>query len=220
MKKFFIIFFLTIIIILSLVYVDYFNAKTNNTFPKLSLKSEDEDSIKYSGVFYRVWYCKANKKYMLSTYSEIDVCPKNYVYKQGVYKNNNGVEISKRDLQLLTHDGVYTSEMVENFKNSKDVDNAVYVAFNYLRLSYKVINENDAYKIVVFPEFREVEGNYKWEYNENKNYYCLSKDSKSYAKYDNYACGLFVPFKMDKKWCELYKDSTLVYEENIESLCN
>ena len=219
MKKVLVIFFLTIIIVASLVYVDYFNAKTNNTYPKLSLKSENDDSIKYNAVLYRVWYCKANKRYMISTYSEGEVCPKNYEYKNGIYTNTNGVEISKRDLQLLTHDGVYTSEMIENFKKEEEVKDALYVAENYLKNNYKVINETDTNRIIVFPEFKEVDGNFSWEYDETTNYYCLSSDSKSYAKFDNNECGEFIEFKMDKKWCELYSNSTLVYEDNIEGLC-
>ena len=79
--------------------------------------------------------------------------------------------------------------------------------------------QNTTNRIIVFPEFKEVDGNFSWEYDETTNYYCLSSDSKSYAKFDNNECGEFIEFKMDKKWCDLYTNSTLVYEDNAELLC-
>lgn len=219
MKKFFIIFFIIIILVSSLVYVDYFNTKTNNTYPKLSLKSEDDDSVIYSAVLYKVWYCKANKRYMIGSYSEDDICPKNYEYNNGVYINTQGVSFSKKDLQLLTNDGVYTSEMIENMTTDSEVEDAVYVASEYLKNNYKVVNETESNKIIVFPEFVEEDGNYKWVYNENENFYCLSSDEKSYAVLNDDGCGEFVKFKIEDKWCEKYKNSTLVYEDHIEELC-
>ena len=220
MKKTFIIIVLLLIVFASLVYVDYFNTKTNKTFPKLALKSENDDAVIYTAILYRVWYCKVNKMYMIGSYSEKDVCPKNYEYVNEVYTNSQGVNITKRDLQLLTKDGVYTSEMIENLANDKQVEDAVYVAYNYLKTSYKVINETETNKIVVFPEFKEVNGNYEWVYDESDNYYCLSKDGTQVAKFDNLVCGKYVKIKMDERWCESYKTSTLVYDENVESLCD
>ena len=221
MKKFIITFIIALVVLSSLVYVDYFNTKTNNTFPKLALKSENDDAVIYTAIMYRVWFCKANRVYMIGSYKEDSICPKNYKYVNDVYKNDNGVNISKRDLQLLTNDGVYTSEMIEAMNSDKEVESAVYVAFNYLKNIYKVVDENESNKIIIFPEFKEVDGSYKWVYEEGEdNYYCLSSDEKSYAKMNDNVCGKYQSFKMDEKWCESYKNSTLVYEDKIEELCN
>ena len=220
MKKFLIIFFILVIVVFSLVYVDYFNTKTNNTYPKLALKSENEDAVVYSAILYKVFYCKANKKYMLASYQEGNVCPKNYEYVNDEYENAHGIKISKRDLQLLTNDGVYTSEMIENMTSNKQVEDAVHVAYNYLKNIYKVVNETESNKIIIFPEFKSNNGNYEWVYEEEEdNYYCLSKDELSYAKYGNEKCGTYEKFEMDKEWCENYKNSTLIYEDKIEELC-
>ncbi len=78
MKRFIVVLIILLIVLFSLVYVDYFNTKANNTFPKLSLKSENDDAVIYTAVLYRVWYCKANKKYMIGSYSEDNIGPKNY----------------------------------------------------------------------------------------------------------------------------------------------
>lgn len=220
MKKFIIILLLVLIVIASLIYVDYFNTKTNNTFPHLALKSENEDAIIYTAVMYKVWYCKVNKKYMIGSYSEDNICPKNYKYVNDVYTNSNNVKISKKDLQLLTNDGVYTHEMIENMTDKKQIEDAIYVTTNYMKNIYKIVNETPEYKIIVFPEFKEIDGNYSWVYEESEDgYYCLSSDSKQYAKYENEVCGEYEPFKMDDKWCSLYKNSTLVYDEEILDLC-
>ena len=220
MRKFIIIIIIVLVVLSSLIYVDYFNTKTNNTYPKLALKSENEDAFIYNAVLYRVWYCKANKKYMIGSYTEDNICPKNYEYSKGMYTNSNGVAISKRNLQLLTNDGVYTSEMIENMTNEKQVEDAVYVAETYLKSLYKVVDEMDNYKLIVFPEFKEVDGNYSWEYEiPSDDYYCLSEDGKKYAKLENEVCGKYETFKMDKKWCELYKGSTLVYDDSLNDLC-
>ena len=220
MKKFIITFIIAIVILSSLVYVDYFNTKTNNTFPKLALKSENDDAVIYTAVMYRVWFCKANRRYMIGSYNEDSICPKNYKYVNGMYKNSNGVNISKKDLQLLTNDGVYTSEMIESMTDDKQVEEATNVAFSYLKYIYKVVNETETNKIIVFPVFKEEDGNYKWIYEEDEDkYYCLSEDEKSYARYSNDTCGKFEKFKMDEKWCESYKNSTLVYDDNAQQYC-
>ena len=212
-------------------YIDYYIAKTKNTNPKIALKKElNSDLIVYNGMFYRMWYCKVNKTYTVGSYSDKDaICNKNYEYKDGYYTNNAGIKISKRDLQLLTNTGIYTSEMVENINSDTQLENAIHVAYDYEINKYKVVVKDnkelevDDYKIVVFPEFKEVEDNYDWMYDESDttNYYCISKNKGtiSKAKYDGNECLEFEQIKMDKNWCENYKNSTLSYEDNIEKLC-
>ena len=156
---------------------------------------------------------------MVGSYSEDNICPKNYEYNNGIYVNTQGVSFSKKDLQLLSNDGVYTSEMIENMSSENQVEEAIHVAYDYLKINYKVVNETETNKIIVFPEFKEVDGNYKWEYNENENFYCLSSDEKSFAPFNDNECGAYEKFKMDEEWCKNYKNSTLIYEDHAEELC-
>ena len=222
MKKIIITIIVVLLIMSALVYFDYFNVKTNNTSPKISLKEKISDSqTLYKAFFYRVWYCDTNKTYTIGSYSDADaICPINYSYVEGYYTNSEGIKISKRDLQLLTNDGIYTSEMVEAMNSNKQVEDAVHVAYNYGRYKYKLTSKksSDGYKLIVLPEFKEEENNYKWVYDE-ENLYCLKdSDKTSIAKYED-SCGKFEVIKMDKDWCDSYTSSTLVYEENINKYC-
>ncbi len=207
-------------------YIDYYVAKTKNTNPKMAIKKEiNSDLIVYNGMFYKMWYCKVNKVYTIGSYGDKDaICNKNYEYTDGYYTNASGIKISKKDLQLLTNTGIYTGEMIENMSSDTQVENAIHVAEDYESTKYKTVNQIDDYKIVVFQKFKEdSNGNYKWIYDENdtSKYYCLSKNKNilSKAKYDGVECGEFEQIKMDDKWCENYKNSTLVYEDDIEKLC-
>ena len=120
---------------------------------------------------------------------------------------------------MLTNDGIYTSEMIENMTSEKQVEDAVYVASTYLSRFYKVLEEHEKYKLVIFPEFKEVDGNYEWVYEENDNYYCISLDERLISKMENEKCSKIEPFKIDEKWCGLYKNSTLVYDDDVANLC-
>lgn len=222
MKKFLIIVIVILVIIASLVYIDYFNVKTNNTSPKISLKEKINDNqIIYKAVFYKVWYCKTNKTYTIGSYSDIDaVCPIDYAYVDDYYTNAEGIKISKRDLQLLTNDGIYTREMVEAMNSEKQVEEAVHVAYSYGKYKYKVSSTkgNDGNKVVMLPDFKEEDGYYKWVYDEEK-LYCIKDGEKlSIADYSD-KCGKFEVVKMDEKWCEAYKTSTLIYEDKINRFC-
>ena len=221
--KFVIFLVIVAVIITGAVYLDYFNTKANNTSPKISIKEESDDYILYKSILYRVLYCKTNKRYIIGSYSEDVVCPKNYAYVDDSYTNEEGIKISKRDLQLLANDGVYTSEMIENMNSNKQVESAVHVAYNFGKTKYSVIKSEKNYKLVVFPEFKEEDGTYKWVYDEEdkENYYCLTanKYDISYAKYTNGSCGKYEKLKMDEEWCGTYENSTLVYEDGIGALC-
>jgi hypothetical protein len=219
--KLLIIIFIVFLFISSIVYIDYFNAKSNNTNPKISIKVESENSILYKAAFYRVYYCKTNKKYVFADYNEEVVCPNNYNYINGYYTNSEDISISKRDLQLLTNDGIYTSEMIEGLKTEGEVKNAVNVAYEFGLIKYKVLEETDEYSVVLFPEFEEDEDGYDWKYDEESNKYCFKGENYNYlmAKYDNNKCGKYERVKMNEQWCTSYKTSTLVYLKGIENLC-
>lgn len=222
MKKVLIIIIVTLVLLASIVYIDYFNAKANSTSPKISLKENlDNNQILYKAVFYKVWYCKTNKTYTITSYSDVDpICPIDYRYVDGYYTNSEGIKISKRDLQLLTNDGIYTAEMIEAMNSNKQVEDAVHVAYNYGKYKYKFssIKSEDGNKLVMLPDFSLEDDNYKWIYNED-NLYCIKeKGNLLIAKYEN-KCGKYETIKMDKDWCQNYKSSTLVYEDNIEKYC-
>ena len=77
----------------------------------------------------------------------------------------SGYKISQRDLEIITKNGIYTSEMIEAMKNNKSLNDAVYVASLYGKTVYKKIvdkNDNeilvDDNYLVVFPEFKKVKG--------------------------------------------------------------
>ena len=220
-KKILIISFIVILVLSGLIYIDYFIAKTTTTHPKISLKERlDENSVVYKAVLYKVWYCKSNKTYTFGDYNDKDaICPKDYSYVDGFYTNSAQIKISKRDLQLITVEGVYTSDMVENFSSKKQVEDAVHVAYEYGKYKFKETSDksSDGYKLVLLRDFKEENSNFKWIYDE-ENLYCL-KDDKYLAKYENEKCDNFVKIKMDKSWCENYENSTLVYEDKISDLC-
>ena len=223
-KKVLIYILIIVVVLGSLIFFDYFYTKTNNVAPKISLKSDlDENTVVYKAVLYKVWYCKNSNTYYIGDYNDKDaICPKKYTYVYGYYINDQDVRISKRDLQLLTNDGLYTSEMVENMKDTTEVENAVYVAYNYGIKKYKEEGSKSSkgYNLVLLPEFKEDNTNFKWIYDESKKY-CLKTDKNNdyLADYVNDECGEFVKIKMDQKWCENYKNSTLKYDDNIEKLC-
>ena len=112
-----------------------------------------------------------------------------------------------------------------------DINNALYVVSKYEMLEYNNITLKngdklkslDGYEIIVFPTFKynSKTDSYKWTYDtkNTNNYYCLDKKTESYSKYSNYACGDFVKLTLDKKWCSLYKESTLSSNKEISKYC-
>lgn len=223
MKKVIITIIVILVVLSALVYFDYFYVKTNNTSPKISIKEEvNENQILYKAIFYKVWYCKTNKSYTIASYDEVDaVCPSNYAYVDGYYTNSEGIKISKRDLQLLVNNGIYTGDMVETINSNTMLESFVHVAYNYGKAKYKITSKksSDGHKLVMLSEFKEDDDVYKWIYDEEK-LYCL-KDNNSIALYDSKEekCGKYEKIKMDSEWCSNYKTSTLVYEDNISSYC-
>ena len=44
--------------------------------------------------------------------------------------------------------------------------------------------------------------------------------TKTFSKYENNTCGKeYQPLQFDSRWCSLYKNSTLIYKDDIEKLC-
>lgn len=234
-KKIFIIIILLLVVFSGCVYIDYFLVKTKNTFPKISIKEDvDDETIVYNAVFYKVWYCKNNKTMLIGSYNDRGaICPKKYTYDNGYYKNNMGVSISKKDLELLISDGIYTSEMIEDISSESDLKDKVYVASTYGESKYKKVDKDKregitletGVELVVFPQYIQNGEEYSWTYDYNvENFYCMKtlKDkTKTFSKYENGKCNeLYQGIKFDERWCSLYKNSTLIYKDNIEDLCN
>ncbi len=235
-KKIFIILFCIAIIFAILSYIDYFLVKNQNTLPRISLKKVDEDKgvIVYKALFYKVWYCTSDGTTIIGDYSDPEaVCPSAYVFIDDYYTNASGLKISKKDLLLMVYKNVYTNEMIEVMSTDSQVENAVYVAENYGKtfsrkvedISGTVHDKSQEYPIVIFPTFEKVDDTYEWVYDDtnSENYYCATVDSGVY-KYSNYRDGYcednFKAIKMDKRWCDLSGNTTLVYIEGyIKQLC-
>ena len=229
MKKIRKVIFILIIILLifaGAVYIDYFIASRNNTHPKIALKKKiDGGLFVYNGVFYRMWYCKATNTYTIGDYKDSDaVCVIVYDYDKGFYSNGAGIKISKHDLEMIKD--VYDSEVIETMNSDNVVENAVYVAENYAKLDYKVVEKDGKelktgkYSLVNLPKFEEKNDKYSWVIDEEKQY-CLddSKDIKLIAPFEENQCGEFVNLTYDKKWCELYTNSKLVFDEKVNDMC-
>jgi len=226
-----------IVVIFAVTYIDYFMAKTNNTYPKLALKSENKEKemITYKGFFYKMWNCTSEDTMLVGDYFDEDpVCPISYVFENGYYTNGAGFKISKRDIYLMISYNIYTNEMIDVMVSTEEVNNATYVAFEYGQTLNSIVEDKKAtfedddkeYALIVHPKFEKIADDYKWVFNhENEeDYYCARVDEDGlfeYAKYyDGYCVGEFEPIKMSEKWCELYKNSTLVYsEELVKGLC-
>ena len=227
-KKILIIILVLLILGGGIVYIDYFLVKTKNIVPKLSIKEEQNaDLIVYKAIFYKVWYCKTNDTITLGNYNDPDaICPREYEYVDGYYTNSLGVSISQKDLELIKN-GIYTSEMIEAMKSESEVKDAVYIAYNYGKIKYqKALDENkkelkssNGMNLIVFPEFIEENGEYKWIYNSEK-YYCLNETDNTYSEYIEEKCDQnYQKITLDKEWCGKYKNSILVYNDEIKKIC-
>ena len=111
--KIFIFIFIILLVFSAIVYIDYFCVKNKNIAPKIALKSEiNSETTEYKAIFYKVWYCNSNKKYMIGSYDDdSSICPIKYIYDEnGYYSNPQDIKISKRDIEVMTDNGYYTSE--------------------------------------------------------------------------------------------------------------
>ncbi len=236
-RKIFIILIILVIVIGGLSYLDYFLVKTNNELPRLSIKKEDKEKniVTYNALFYKVWYCKNSGTITIGDYSDPSpVCENDYNFVDDYYTNASSLKISKKNLLLMTDKNIYTKEMIDIMSTEDDVKTAVYVSETYGKTISKNVDSakgtisgaSKEYQIVVFPTFEKDKDTYGWVYDtENEeNYYCSIKNSDgemTYSKYtDGYCKGKFEPLRLEKKWCELYKNTTLVYNEDmIGKLC-
>ena len=225
-KRILFVIFIFLLIAAGVIYIDYFFASRNNTNPRIAIKKQIDDNLfVYNGAFYRMWYCKSNDTYTISDYKDSDgVCDPEYEYVNGYYTNGAGIKISKHDLEMIV--SIYDEDVIETFNSDSVLENAVYVAENYSKLKYKEIEENEKvvkagkYVLIEFPVFKEVKEKYTWVYEDEKRY-CLDDtgDIKKYALYTDNVCGEFANITYDKKWCDLYVNSKLFFDEKINEIC-
>lgn len=225
MKKLFVAIIILLLIFCGVCYIDYFLVKTKGSFPKIAIKKVDKDKhvTIYNAVLYKVWYCEDENKILIGGYGDPDnQCSNPLIYKDGYYINESNVKISKQDYDILISEGIYTNDMINIMLNNKEVNDAVYVANNYMLHKYEIVEEEKNYLLVVFPELKEKKNNYIWVYPENEDsYYCLfKKDGREYySKYENGKCSNEEKLlEYDQKWCSLYKSSTLVFLEEDNGL--
>ena len=234
LKKIFIIIVVLLVVFSGIVYIDYFLVKTKNAFPKIAIKEElNDETTVYKAILYKVWYCKNNKTLSIGNYSDKDaICPKKYTYKNGYYKNSMGIVISKHDLELLISQGIYTSEMIEDISTESDLKDKVYVALTYGKTKYKKVDKDkreditliNGVELVVFPSFEQKGEEYSWTYDYDIiNFNCMKTDkdkTKLFSKFENGECSEdYQKLQFDDRWCSLYKNSTLIYKDDIEKLC-
>ncbi len=225
-KRVLFILFIFLLIIAGAVYIDFFIASRNNSHPRISIKKDLGDGLSvYNCVLYRMWYCKENDTYTLGDYDDPDaICKIVYDYDKGYYTNGAGLKISKHDLEMIRD--VYDSEVIETFNSESSVTNALYVAENYAKLNYKQVEEDEKpvkqgkYLVVTFPEFKEDKDDYKWV-DDSETRYCLddSADILKYAPLEEGKCGEFTNLTYESKWCELYTNSKLYFDEKINEKC-
>ena len=75
-------------------------------------KHIDADLDVYNALFYRMWYCKSNDKYILGDYKDEDAaCQTKRKYNKGYYTNGAGLKFSEDELELIST--VYSDEQIE-----------------------------------------------------------------------------------------------------------
>lgn len=223
MRKLLYLIVVILIIFSGVVYIDYFLVKTQNKTPKISIKEKvtDKNMVVYKAIFYKVWYCENDKKFVIGSYDDPDAtCTSDIKFDDGYYTNESGAKISKRDYAIMRSSDIYTDESIK-LMSSNDVINAVYVASEYESKKYKVYREFTGLRTVHFPSFNEE--TLKWEYNdENPSYYCLYDDNTISQYVSGSGCSSDkVPFKFDSKFCSLYENSTIkTFDEWNNNYCN
>ncbi len=228
MKKLKIIFLIlisTLVLFSAAAYIDYFVVVKRTTYPKIALKEKiSEDLLVYNSVFYKVWYCKINDTYTIGSYSDKDaICSNALKYdKEGNYTNAMNVKIANENMKLISN--FYSYEAIGNM-NSEDVENAIYVAENAYKVKFKYVLDGSGDKqethsgnyLVDFPKFeKNKKDDYEWNYK--KEYYCMN-DNFEIADYQDEECGEFKPIGIEKKWCNLYKQSNLSEVSIASDLC-
>ena len=215
----------TLVLFSAAAYIDYFVVVKRTTYPKIALKEKiNDDLLVYNSVFYKVWYCKLNDTYTIGSYNDKDaICSNALKYdKEGNYTNAMNVKIANENMKLISN--FYSYETIGNM-SIEDVENAIYVAENAYKVKFKYSLDSAGdkqethagYYLVDFPKFeKNKKGDYDWVYK--KEYYCMNNNYEI-ADYDGEICGEFRSIGIEKKWCNLYKNSKLSEVSIASDLC-
>ena len=93
------------------------------------------------------------------------------------------------------------------------------------KVKYRYVLDSDGdkqethagYYLIQFPELKlNSKDEYDWVYPEES--YCIN-ENKEIALFDGETCDEFKPFGIEKKWCDLYKESNLANSVEAADLC-
>jgi len=232
LKKIVIFVSILVVIFAAVVYIDYFLVKNKGYLPKISIKQEDsvKQSTIYKSFFYKVIKCNVDNSIIISNYNtDDDVCPRDVKYVDGFFTNSSGLKISKKNYILMSYLNIYTFNNIDKMTTNQEVTDAVYVSYNYGNNKY-IIKENSEFehdgeevKLAVFQNFDESDYSFKIDESIKEKIKCTKKNDDDiyvFSDYDleNKTCkGEFKKITMDKKWCDLYKNSTLIYSIDNEN---
>lgn len=222
MRKLLSLIIIVLIVFSGVVYIDYFLVKTQNKVPKISIKEKvaDKNMVIYKAIFYKVWYCENDKKFVIGSYDDPDAtCSSNIAFDDGYYINESGAKISKRDYTIMRTNDIYSDEDIK-LMSSSDINDAIYVVTEYENKKYKVYREFTGLKTVYFPSFNET--TLTWEYNDEEPvYYCLFDDNSISLYVRGSGCSSDkTEFKFDSKFCSLYEKSTIkTFDDWNNSYC-
>lgn len=142
MKKVLIIICSSIILIFSILFIDFLVAKSNKNKPIFSIKkvNEEEQVEVYYGLFYKSYKCLSDEEIYVTKniFSNINnnFCPKKYTidFKDGYYINNKNVKISKVAYEKLNQ--FYSVDKIINM-----TENDLEEAFNEIDKWVPITNQ-------------------------------------------------------------------------------
>lgn len=225
LKKIMLILLLVVVLFSAAAYIDYFIVVKKTTHPKMALKTKINDDLEvYNSIFYRVWYCKLNNTYTIGSYNDKDaICNNTLKYdKDGNYTNALDVTIACDNMKLISE--FYSYDMISGM-TSEEVEDALYVAKNAYKVKYKYVLDTDGdkqethsgYNLIQFPELKlNSKDEYEWVFNDQS--YCINSNNEI-ALFSDEECGIFESFGIEKKWCELYKESNLANSKEALEMC-
>lgn len=213
-----VVFIFSVVTLVTASTIEYYFAKSTYRIPILAIKSESvsKQYTIYRGVFYKVYKCYSDLIVVKGLKDEPPYCSRVVRYtEKGYYVNYHGLEITKKDLQLI-FDKSATFKEIDNFTTYEELENYIYVADEYQRMFhtiYKSINlNNETISVEAFPEFVQINsyGDYEWRYQfDNPDYYKCIKNNM-YKEFKNGTCvGEWKELKYTDKWCSLAKSNSI-----------
>lgn len=216
-----------IIILTSLVVIDYSTSKLYGRVPILVIKKEDKEKqyIKYSGIFYTMWVCTAEE----NNYSinQEPMCPKRIDFNNGIYTSDKNIEITIRDYKILQDYFSFTD--INEFETRDDLIRALEIAGELhettftTKEGYTTTHEGEEYMIAMFQRLTlDSSGTFSYGINENdlSGHYCIKQnDTKTrylISRYDGTKCTEeFKELELSQEWCN--KAGKYRYHDSIRT---